>query len=163
MNYLNIVDCDVLDGNGVRVALFVSGCSHRCVGCHNPESWDAFSGKEFTDETFEKLVTLLDRDYVDGITLSGGDPLMLSNRKEITNLCKKLKQRLPNKTIWVYTGYYFEELQTLEVINYIDVLVDGPFKLDLRDVSLAFRGSSNQRVIDVQKTLKTGNIVLYTE
>lgn len=163
MKYLNILDCDIVDGNGIRVSLFVSGCSHHCKGCHNPESWDAFNGKEFTDETVNKLLTLLDRDYVDGITITGGDPLMLGNRYEITKLCKLLKDKLPNKTIWLYTGYKYEEVETLEVFEYVDVLVDGKFKLDLRDVSLAFRGSSNQRVIDVQKTRKNGNIVLYME
>ncbi len=161
MKYLNILDCDIVDGNGIRVALFVSGCSHHCKGCHNPESWDAFNGKEFTQETVDKLLTLLDRDYVDGITLTGGDPLMLGNRYEITKLCKLLKEKFPNKSIWLYTGYEFEEIEALEVLHYVDVLVDGPFKLDLRDISLAFKGSSNQRVIDVQKTLKNGNIVLY--
>lgn len=161
MKYLNILDCDIVDGNGIRVSLFVSGCSHHCKGCHNPESWDAFNGKEFTQETVDKLLTLLDRDYVDGITLTGGDPLMLGNRYEVTKLCKLLKEKFPNKTIWLYTGYEFEEIEALEVLQYIDVLVDGPFKLDLRDISLAFKGSSNQRVIDVQKTLKNGNIVLY--
>lgn len=161
MKYLNILDCDIVDGNGIRVALFVSGCSHHCKGCHNPESWDAFNGKEFTKETVDKLITLLDRDYVDGITITGGDPLMLGNRYEITKLCKLLKKKFPNKSIWLYTGYEFEEIEALEVLHYVDVLVDGPFKLDLRDISLAFKGSSNQRVIDVQKTLKNGNIVLY--
>lgn len=161
MKYLNILDCDIVDGNGIRVSLFVSGCSHHCKGCHNPESWDAFNGKEFTEETVNKLLTLLDRDYVDGITLTGGDPLMLGNRYEITKLCKLLKEKFPNKSIWLYTGYEFEEIEALEVLQYIDVLVDGPFKLDLRDISLAFKGSYNQRVIDVQKTLKNGNIVLY--
>ena len=161
MKYLNILDCDIVDGNGIRVTLFVSGCSHHCKGCHNPESWDAFNGKEFTEETVEKLLTLLNRDYVDGITLTGGDPLMLGNRYEVTKLCKLLKEKFPNKSIWLYTGYEFEEIEALEVLQYIDVLVDGPFKLDLRDISLAFKGSSNQRVIDVQKTLKNGNIVLY--
>lgn len=161
MKYLNILDCDIVDGNGIRVSLFVSGCSHHCKGCHNPESWDAFNGKEFTEETVNKLLTLLDRDYVDGITITGGDPLMLGNRYEVTKLCKLLKEKFPNKSIWLYTGYEFEEIEALEVLQYIDVLVDGPFKLDLRDISLAFKGSSNQRVIDVQKTLKNGNIVLY--
>lgn len=161
MKYLNILDCDIVDGNGIRVTLFVSGCSHHCKGCHNPESWDAFNGKEFTKETIDKLICLIDRDYVDGITITGGDPLMLGNRYEITKLCKLLKDKFPNKSIWLYTGYEFEEIETLEVLHYVDVLIDGPFKLDLRDISLAFKGSSNQRVIDVQKTLKNGNIVLY--
>ena len=161
MNYLDILDCDILDGDGVRVTLFVSGCSHHCKGCQNPKSWDAFSGKEFTQDTVQKILKALDRDYVDGLTLSGGDPLFMQNRLEITKLCKAVKKAFPNKTIWLYTGYKYEEIETLEVLNYVDVLVDGKFKLDLRDVTLAFKGSSNQRIIDVQKSLKEKEVVLY--
>ena len=105
MKYLNILDCDIVDGNGIRVTLFVSGCPHHCKGCHNPESWDAFNGKDFTKETIDKLICLIDRDYVDGITITGGDPLMLGNRYEVTKLCKLLKEKFPNKSIWLYTGY----------------------------------------------------------
>ena len=159
MKYLNILDCDIIDGDGVRVTLFVSGCSHRCKGCHNPESWDAFSGKEFTEETIERIEKLLDRDFVDGLTLSGGDPLFFQNRSEITKLCKRIKEKFPQKTIWLYTGYEYEEVKALEVFDYVDVVVDGPFKIDLRDVSLAFRGSPNQRIIDVKKSKKQEKIV----
>ena len=161
MNYLDILDCDILDGDGVRVTLFVSGCSHHCKGCQNPKSWDAFNGKEFTQDTVQKILKALDRDYIDGLTLSGGDPLFMQNRFEITRLCKEVKKAFPNKTIWLYTGYKYEEIETLEVLNYVDVLVDGKFKLDLRDVTLAFKGSSNQRIIDVQKSLKEKEVVLY--
>lgn len=159
MKYLNILDCDIIDGDGVRVTLFVSGCPHRCKGCHNPESWDAFSGKEFTEETIERIEKLLDRDFVDGLTLSGGDPLFFQNRSEITKLCKRIKEKFPQKTIWLYTGYEYEEVGALEVFDYVDVVVDGPFKIDLRDVSLAFRGSPNQRIIDVKKSKKQEKIV----
>lgn len=159
MKYLNILDCDIIDGEGVRVTLFVSGCSHRCKGCHNPESWDAFGGKEFTEETIERIEKLLDRDFVDGLTLSGGDPLFFQNRSEITKLCKRIKEKFPQKTIWLYTGYEYEEVKTLEVFDYVDVVVDGPFKIDLRDVSLAFRGSPNQRIIDIKKTKELNRIV----
>lgn len=159
MKYLNILDCDIIDGDGVRVTLFVSGCPHRCRGCHNPESWDAFSGKEFTEETIERIEKLLDRDFVDGLTLSGGDPLFFQNRPEITKLCKRIKEKFPQKTIWLYTGYEYEEVRALEVFDYVDVVVDGPFKIDLRDVSLAFRGSPNQRIIDVKKSKKQEKIV----
>lgn len=159
MKYLNILDCDIIDGDGVRVTLFVSGCSHCCKGCHNPESWDAFGGKEFTEETIERIEKLLDRDFVDGLTLSGGDPLFFQNRSEITKLCKRIKEKFPQKTIWLYTGYEYEEVKTLEVFDYVDVVVDGPFKIDLRDVSLAFRGSPNQRIIDVKKSKKQEKIV----
>lgn len=161
MNYLDILDCDILDGDGVRVTLFVSGCSHHCKGCQNPKSWDAFNGKEFTQDTVQKIIKALDRDYIDGLTLSGGDPLFMQNRLEITKLCKEVKKAFPNKTIWLYTGYKYEEIETLEVLNYVDVLVDGKFKLNLRDVTLAFKGSSNQRIIDVQKSLKEKEVVLY--
>ena len=161
MNYLDILDCDILDGDGVRVTLFVSGCSHHCKGCQNPKSWDAFNGKEFTQDTIQKILKALDRDYIDGLTLSGGDPLFMQNRLEITKLCKEVKKAFPNKTIWLYTGYKYEEIETLEVLNYVDVLVDGKFKLNLRDVTLAFKGSSNQRIIDVQKSLKEKEVVLY--
>lgn len=161
MNYLDILDCDILDGDGVRVTLFVSGCSHHCKGCQNPKSWDAFNGKEFTQDTVQKILKALDRDYIDGLTLSGGDPLFMQNRFEVTRLCKEVKKAFPNKTIWLYTGYKYEEIETLEVLNYVDVLVDGKFKLDLRDVTLAFKGSSNQRIIDVQKSLKEKEVVLY--
>ena len=159
MKYLNILDCDIIDGDGVRVTLFVSGCPHRCKGCHNPESWDAFSGKEFTEETIERIEKLLDRDFVDGLTLSGGDPLFFQNRSEITKLCKRIKEKFPQKTIWLYTGYEYEEVRALEVFDYVDVVVDGPFKIDLRDVSLAFRGSPNQRIIDVKKSKNQEKIV----
>ncbi len=159
MKYLNILDCDIIDGDGVRVTLFVSGCSHRCKGCHNPESWDAFGGKEFTEETIERIEKFLDRDFVDGLTLSGGDPLFFQNRSEITKLCKRIKEKFPQKTIWLYTGYEYEEVKTLEVFDYVDVVVDGPFKIDLRDVSLAFRGSPNQRIIDIKKTKELNRIV----
>jgi len=159
MKYLNILDCDIIDGDGVRVTLFVSGCSHCCKGCHNPESWDAFGGKEFTEETIERIEKLLDRDFVDGLTLSGGDPLFFQNRSEITKLCKRIKEKFPQKTIWLYTGYEYEEVKTLEVFDYVDVVVDGPFKIDLRDVSLAFRGSPNQRIIDIKKTKELNRIV----
>lgn len=159
MKYLNILDCDIIDGEGVRVTLFVSGCSHRCKGCHNPESWDASGGKEFTEETIERIEKLLDRDFVDGLTLSGGDPLFPQNRLEITKLCKRIKEKFPQKTIWLYTGYEYEEVKTLEVFDYVDVVVDGPFKIDLRDVSLAFRGSPNQRIIDIKKTKELNRIV----
>ena len=159
MKYLNILDCDIIDGDGVRVTLFVSGCPHRCKGCHNPESWDAFSGKEFTEETIERIEKLLDRDFVDGLTLSGGDPLFFQNRSEITKLCKRIKEKFPQKTIWLYTGYEYEEVKALEIFDYVDVVVDGPFKIDLRDVSLAFRGSPNQRIIDVKKSKKQEKIV----
>lgn len=147
MNYLNILDCDIADGEGIRVTLFVSGCSHHCKGCQNPESWSPKAGKPFNEEAKEKLFNLLSRDYVDGLTLSGGDPLYINNRDCITQLCKEFKEKFPNKTIWLYTGYTYEEIKDLDLIKYIDVIVDGEFQIDKRDITLEFRGSSNQNII----------------
>jgi anaerobic ribonucleoside-triphosphate reductase activating protein len=147
MNYLNILDCDIADGEGIRVTLFVSGCSHHCKGCQNPESWNPKAGKPFNEEDKEKLFNLLSRDYVNGLTLSGGDPLYVNNRECVAQLCKEFKKKFPNKTIWLYTGYTYEEIKDLDVIKYIDVIVDGEFQIDKRDITLEFRGSSNQNII----------------
>ena len=160
MNYLNILDCSVIDGEGVRVALFVSGCSHHCPGCHNPESWDPQAGKQFTKETENELIQLLSRSFIKGITLTGGDPLFCDNRKVLTKFCKTLKEQLPEKNIWCYTGFLWEAVKDLEIMNYIDVLVDGPFIESEKDLQLAFRGSKNQRIIDVQKSKIAEKIIL---
>lgn len=151
MRYLSILDCDIADGQDIRVTLFVSGCSHHCKGCHNPESWNPNNGKEFTEEVKEKLFNLIDRPYIDGLTLSGGDPLFCSNRADIEKLCIEFKERFPNKSIWLYTGYKFEDIKDLTVLSYIDVLVDGKFEIDKRDITLPFRGSSNQRIINLKE------------
>ena len=150
MKYLNILDCDIADGEGVRVTLFVSGCSHHCKGCHNPESWNPDNGKEFTEEVKEKLFKLIDRPYIDGLTLSGGDPLFCSNLIDVEKLCAEFKQRFPNKTIWLYTGFTIEEIRALKVLRYVDVVVDGRFEIDKRDITLPFRGSSNQRIVKLR-------------
>ena len=150
MRYMNILDCSIADGSGVRVALYVSGCNHCCEGCHNKESWDCSAGKLFTQEKKEELFKLLDRYYIDGITLTGGDPLIENNLKECTALCKEIKERFPKKTIWLYTGYVYEDVSDLEIMNYVDVVVDGPFIQEQRDITLPFRGSSNQRIIKVR-------------
>ena len=147
MNYLNILDCSIADGEGIRVVLFVSGCSHHCLGCHNPESWNFNAGKEFTSDTLDKLCKLLDRDYIDGITISGGEPLAPQNRETVLEVCKTVKKKFPSKNIWVYTGYTMDEDQIKELKPYIDVIVDGEFIQNLRDITLPFRGSSNQRII----------------
>lgn len=163
MNYLNILDCDIADGYGIRVALFVSGCSCHCKGCHSQFSWDPHAGKLFTEDTKNKLFQLLDREYIDGITFSGGHPLEEYNISTITSLCKEIKNKFPQKTIWVYTGFVYEQIQNLEIMDYIDVLVDGPFIQELRDITLAWRGSSNQRVIDIKKTKRSGQLCLLDE
>lgn len=147
MNYLNILDCSIADGEGVRVTLFVSGCPHHCLGCHNPEGWNPNAGKKFTKDTFDKLIKLLKRDYIDGLTISGGEPFAPGNREEVFDICKKVKSILPDKNIWVYTGYDIEEKYFSELGKYIDVIVDGKFIQSLRDITLPFRGSSNQRII----------------
>ena len=151
MKYLDILDCDIADGEGIRVTLFVSGCSHHCKGCHNPESWNPDSGKEFTEEVKEKLFKLIDRPYIDGLTLSGGDPLFCDNIKDIRQLCLEFKHRFSNKTIWLYTGYTLDKIKALDFLKCIDVIVDGPFIQELRDITLPFRGSSNQKIIKIKE------------
>lgn len=150
MNYITIYKSSLSDGTGWRVVLFVSGCNHKCKGCHNPQSWDAKYGKPFTNEVKESLFEMVGQNEIAGLTISGGDPLFKSNIKEITNLCKELKEKLPNKDIWLYTGSIYENVKDLEVMNYIDVIVDGPFILEKRDTTIPFRGSTNQRVIMVK-------------
>lgn len=151
MNYLGILDCDITDGEGVRVGLFLAGCSHHCKGCHNPESWNETAGKPFTEKTKDILFNLLKHDYIDGLTLSGGDPLYLNNQAGVTKLLKEFKEQFPNKTVWLYTGYLYEQVKDLPLMKYVDVLVDGEFILEQRDTTLAFRGSPNQRIIDLKK------------
>lgn len=163
MHYHNITHDDMLNGDGLRVVLWVAGCSHHCPECQNPITWDCKGGIEFDDAAKEELFTELDKSYISGITFSGGDPLYLGNREEVGNLIKEIKERYPNKTIWLYTGYTWEELQELEFLPLIDVLVDGRYMKDLRDIKLYWRGSSNQRVINVPKSLEKQEIVLLCE
>ena len=152
MNYITIYRSSLSDGEGWRVVLFVSGCDHKCPGCHNPQSWDKNAGKPFTEETKEYLFNAVNNSEIDGLTLSGGDPLYSANIKEVTALCKEFKERFPNKDIWLYTGsVYDDKLAQLEVMQYIDYLVDGPFILEKRDTSQRFRGSTNQRIINIKK------------
>ena len=152
MNYITIYRSSLSDGEGWRVVLFVSGCDHKCPGCHNPQSWDKNAGKPFTEETKEYLFNAVNNSEIDGLTLSGGDPLYSANIKEVTVLCKEFKERFPNKDIWLYTGsVYDDKLAQLEVMQYIDYLVDGPFILEKRDTSQRFRGSTNQRIINIKK------------
>ena len=149
MNYSAIYQTSLADGNGWRTVLFVSGCNHKCKDCHNKEAWDPKHGKKFTSKTKEFLFSCI-KDNIDGLTLSGGDPLYSENIDEVTQLCKEFKERFPNKTIWLYTGSTYEDCTSLEIMKYIDVMVDGEFKVNLKDTTLAFRGSSNQRIIDVK-------------
>ena len=161
MNYHNITKDDMLNGEGLRVVLWVAGCSHHCKGCHNPITWDPNGGLEFDESAKNEIFDELKKDYVSGITFSGGDPLYKDNIQTITSLAKEIKQKFPQKTIWLYTGYNFEDIKNLEIFKYIDVLCDGKFELDKRDVKAHWVGSTNQRVIDVKKTLKENKIVLF--
>lgn len=160
MKYLKISNFDTANGLGIGNVLWVSGCSHHCPQCHNPQTWDKNAGEEFTEEVLDNLLDKLKRPFIKRLTLSGGDPLFLGNRDEITNVVRKVKKNFPNIKIWCYTGYLWEEVKDLPCMDYIDVLVDGEFKIDLKDITLPFCGSSNQRVIDVQKSLKMGKVIL---
>lgn len=152
MKYLKIEKCSINNGYGIRCVIWCSGCSHRCKGCHNQETWNYNIGTEFTQDDVDWVLDYLSNDYVDGVTFSGGDPLEDCNIEAFTNLAKQIKDKFgDSKSIWVYTGYTYEEVKDKDIFNFIDVLVDGQFELDKRDITLAFRGSSNQRIIDVKK------------
>ena len=153
MKYHNITHDDMLNGQGLRVVLWVSGCQ-------NPITWDVNNGVEFDEDAEKELLDDLKKNYVGGVTFSGGDPLHTQNRDEITRLAKKIKDEFPSKDIWLYTGYLWEEIKDLEIVKYIDVLVDGPFKKEVKDVKLHWKGSANQRVIDVKKTIDSGKVVV---
>ena len=162
MNYHNITKDDLVNGEGVRVVLWVAGCSHKCFNCQNPETWDEKSGIPFDQSAEDELFEELDKDYVSGITFSGGDPLFPNNRETITNLCKKIRERYGNsKTIWSYTGFLYENVKDLEIMKYLDVLCDGPFVQKLKKPDIHWVGSLNQRVIDVPKTRECGEIILW--
>lgn len=161
MRYHNITKDDMLNGDGLRAVLWVAGCSHGCKGCQNPITWDICGGIPFDEAAKKELMEALEPDYISGITFSGGDPLHERNRKETGELIGEIRERFPQKTIWVYTGYLWEEIRDLPFIREIDVLVDGRFVEELKDTSLHWVGSSNQRIIDVKKTYEQGEIVLY--
>ena len=152
MKYHNITKDDMLNGDGLRVVLWVSGCTVKCDGCHNSCTWDFDDGIEFDESAKQELFTELDKDYISGITLSGGHPLEEKNYETIKELCKEIKDKYPNKTIWLYSGFEwrFICMAMFKILPYIDVLVDGPFQIDKKDTNLMWRGSSNQRVIDVK-------------
>ena len=171
MNYGEIKNYDIANGEGVRVSLFVSGCTHHCKNCFNPETWSFEYGKPFTKETEDYIIECLSPDYIDGLSLLGGEPFEPQNQEVLLPFLRRVKNELPHKTIWCYTGYLFDrELLsesrarcefTDEMLSLIDVLVDGEFVQAMHDISLAFRGSSNQRIIDVQKSLETGEVKLH--
>lgn len=161
MRYHNITKDDMLNGDGLRVVLWTAGCSHGCKECHNPVTWDPNGGLEFDDVAKKEIFDELDKNHISGITFSGGDPLHTSNREQVQELAKEIKAKYPTKTIWLYTGYLWEEIKDLELVRSLDVVVDGKFEIAKRDVQLHWKGSSNQRVIDVQKTLQSGQVVLH--
>jgi len=161
MNYHNITVDDMLNGDGLRTVLWVAGCDHRCPGCQNPETWSENSGIPFDEAAKEELFEALSRDYMTGVTFSGGDPLYASNISTIGALITEIHEKLPEKTIWLYTGSLFEDIKSLPFVPLIDVIVDGPYIQALRNVQLHWKGSSNQRVIDVKKTLAGNRIVLW--
>lgn len=171
MHYADIKECDIANGPGVRVSVFVSGCNHHCKGCFNKCAWDFNYGENYTEETTNTILEGLDKDYIAGLTLLGGEPLEPQNQKGLLPLVKKVKEKYPEKNIWCYTGFDFEKdvvgnmaqnnEDTKELMNYIDVIVDGKFEEDKKDLNLKFRGSSNQRIIDVKQSLKTHQVIPY--
>lgn len=163
MYYEYISEQDMLNGDGIRVVLWVSGCSLHCKKCQNPETQNPTSGFLWTEESEKELFEALDKDYISGITYSGGHPLESYNIDTITTLSKKIREKFPDKTQWLYTGFLWEQIKDLEIMKYINVVVDGPYIDELRDISLKWRGSSNQHVIDVKESLKTGKIVLWCD
>ncbi len=163
MRYHNITKCDLKNGMGIRVVLWVSFCEHYCKGCHNPQTWSKDSGIPFDLEAKEEIFNELKKDYVTGLTLSGGDPLAIGNREDILELLKEVAQLFPNKNIWVYSGYTWEEVRDLEIIKYTDILVDGKFVQELSSPSPKWCGSTNQRIIDVKESVKENKVILYNK
>ena len=173
MNYAQIKNNDIANGPGIRVSLFVSGCTHRCPGCFNEEAWDFSYGKPFTQETIDEILTMLAPDRIRGLTLLGGEPFEPQNQGPVLELLRKIKNKYPHKSIWAFSGYLFDKdilsgrlgdrETTMEYLSYLDVLVDGPFVMAKKDLNLRFRGSSNQRLIDVPASLKSGEIVLWKD
>lgn len=173
MNYATIKKLDVANGRGLRVSLFVSGCTHHCKGCFNPETWNFEYGEPFTEEVENQLLEYLKPDYIQGLSLLGGEPFEPVNQKALLPFIRKVKAMYPNKNIWCYTGYDFEQdilteklgdwEITRELLSYIDILIDGEFKLELKNPNLRFRGSANQRVIRVQESLAADTVVLWDD
>lgn len=160
-NYGNIKYCDIANGLGIRTSVFISGCTHRCKNCFNPETWDFNYGEPLTSDVVIKIINSADPSYIDGITLLGGDPLCgEDNQVASHSFCHMFKSKHPNKTVWLYTGYLYEQVKDLPVMEHVDVLVDGPFIEEKKNLMLKFRGSENQRLIDVKETRKQGKIVL---
>ena len=153
----------MLNGDGLRVVLWVAGCAHHCPQCQNPITWDPKGGLPFTDAEKKEIFTELQKDYISGITFSGGDPLHPANEADVTRLAREIRENFPQKTIWLYTGYLWEEICEKEIVRYLDVCIDGEFEVAHKELLLHWKGSSNQRTIDVQKTVRTGSVVLYDD
>lgn len=163
MRYNKIRKMDISNGPGIRVSIFMQGCSFHCKDCFNNETWDFKAGKEFNDEVINKVLDLASLPHIVGLSILGGEPMHPNNREGTIKLAKAFKKRYPDKDIWVWSGYLFDELKDIEGLSYIDTLVDGRFVIEQANPTLKFRGSSNQRVIDVKKSLKAGNVVLRSE
>mgnify|MGYP004633062915 FL=1 len=163
MRYNKIRKMDISNGPGIRVSIFMQGCSFHCKDCFNNETWDFKAGKEFNDEVINKVLDLASLPHIVGLSILGGEPMHPNNREGTIKLAKAFKKRYPNKDIWVWSGYLFDELKDIEGLSYIDTLVDGRFVLEQANPTLKYRGSSNQRVIDVKKSLEAGNVVLRSE
>lgn len=172
MNYAAIKPCDIANGPGVRVSLFVSGCTHHCPGCFQPETWDFQYGSPFTEDTVAQILDLLAPDHVEGLTLLGGEPMEPANREALLPLLDAVRQRYPKKSIWCYTGYTFESLragkpgpkETIDaMLSHLDVLVDGPFVEAKKNLNLRFRGSSNQRLVTIPSSISTGCTILWDD
>lgn len=176
MNYIMIRTDDMLNGDGLRVVLFCTACDHQCKNCHNPETWESSNGNPFDENAKLKIFNELDKDYISGLTISGGDPLNRNNLDDVLTLCKEVKTRYPHKTIWLYSGYtwsyMFDNVNAVDVfgnqkrqqiLQYCDVFVDGRFKEELADVKYPWAGSTNQKIIDVKKSLELNKVVLWCE
>ncbi len=171
MHYGQIKNCDIANGEGVRVTLFVSGCTNRCEGCFQPETWDFNYGQPFTKDTEEQIIRMLEPDYINGLTLLGGEPFEPENQRTLLPFVKKVKETYPNKNIWAFSGFTIEQLLsgtshprcefTDELLSLIDILVDGKFELEKKNIRLRFRGSENQRILNLPQTLKSGTPVLW--
>lgn len=163
MSYNRIRKMDISNGPGVRVSIFMQGCEFHCKNCFNPETWAFNKGKEFTQKTIDRVLELAEKDYIVGLSILGGEPMHPKNEENTTKLAKAFKEKYPNKNIWMWSGFLFENIKDKEVFKYVDVLVDGQYKDELHDFRLKYRGSSNQRVIDVKKSLKNNKIILLKE
>ena len=164
MRYNKIRKMDISNGPGVRVSIFMQGCTFNCKNCFNPETHDFCGGKEFTDETIDRVLELCEKEHIVGLSILGGEPMHPLNIEGTTKLAKAFKDKFPNKTIWSWTGFLFDrDLKDKEILNYIDVLVDGQYKDELHDFRLKYRGSSNQRVIDVKKSLEKNEVILFCD